>query len=400
MSAFVSSKAAFLLYQSIGFFMLRIILFVMVTVSFYLLPHRDALSQNNTFLIGADISHLPELEANGARFYDSHQQEDLLEILKKHGVNTIRIKVWNEPGKYEVFPSNQSDAAGFNNSQHVVALAKRAHELGFRILIDFHYSDWWADPSKQNMPIAWQNKTPSQVSKLLYQFTLQLMLKLKEAGVQPEWVQIGNEITNGMLWPLGKTSEWEQLAMFLKSGGQAVKAVFPNSKLILHLDAGGDNERCRRWFTEATRYQIPFDVIGLSFYPVWHGSLRALAANMADLSERFSKPVLVVETAYPWTQKNGDQQPNVYTGTGSESFPMTPEGQSEYLKQLILTIQSVPKNKGIGFVYWEPEFIPVKGAGWKKGAGDEWDNVTLFDFNGNALPAVNVLNSVQSKRNH
>lgn len=345
----------------------------------------------SSLVIGADVSHLPQLEAAGAHFYEQNKPDDLLIILKRNGVNTIRIKVWNEPGQYAKFPADQSDSVGFNNPEHAVALAKRASQLGFRIMIDFHYSDWWADPSKQHMPIAWQGKNAAQVSKALYQFTLRVMLKLKAEGVTPEWVQVGNEISNGMLWPLGRTSEWDNLALFLKSGSQAVKTVFPDSKVVLHLDAGGDNERCRRWFTEAVRHDVPFDVIGLSYYPIWHGAMNALAGNMADLSQRFERPVMVVETAYPWTKDEGDAQPNIYKQTGPEPWPMTPEGQTAFLSKLLQTVKQVPQHKGLGFIYWEPDFIPVAGAGWKKGAGDEWDNVTLFDFHGNALPALHAL---------
>jgi arabinogalactan endo-1,4-beta-galactosidase len=348
-------------------------------------------SQLSSFVIGADVSHLPQLEAAGAHFYDQNKPDDLLVILKRNGVNTIRIKVWNEPGKYAKFPADQSDSTGFNNPEHAVALAKRASQLGFRIMIDFHYSDWWADPGKQHMPIAWQGKSTAQVSKSLFQFTLSVLRKLKQEGVTPEWVQVGNEISNGMLWPLGRTSEWDNLALFLKSGSQAVKTVFPNSKVVLHLDAGGDNERCRRWFTEAVRHDVPFDVIGLSYYPIWHGAMNALADNMSDLSQRFDRPVMVVETAYPWTKDEGDSQPNIYKQTGPEPWPMTPEGQTAFLSKLMQTVKQVPQHKGLGFIYWEPDFIPAAGAGWKKGAGDEWDNVTLFDFHGNALPALHAL---------
>lgn len=352
----------------------------------------------SSLVIGADVSHLPQLEAAGAHFYEQNKPDDLLVILKRNGVNTIRIKVWNEPGQYAKFPADQSDSVGFNNPEHAVALAKRASQLGFRIMIDFHYSDWWADPGKQHMPIAWQGKNAAQVSKALYQFTLRVMLKLKAEGVTPEWVQVGNEISNGMLWPLGRTSEWDNLALFLKSGSQAVKTVFPDSKVVLHLDAGGDNERCRRWFTEAVRHDVPFDVIGLSYYPIWHGAMQALAANMADLSQRFERPVMVVETAYPWTKDEGDAQPNIYKQTGPEPWPMTPEGQTAFLSKLLQTVKQVPQHKGLGFIYWEPDFIPVAGAGWKKGAGDEWDNVTMFDFHGNALPVLHALKAMATQQ--
>ena len=344
-------------------------------------------------IIGADISHLPQLEAAGAKFYDHDATlpEDLLQILKRNGVNRIRLKVWNEPGKYAEFPSDQSGPEGYNNPAHVVAMAKRAQAAGLQVMIDFHYSDWWADPGKQTMPVAWRNQDAAAVSEKLYAFTRDVMQQLKEAGVTPAEVQVGNEISNGMMWPLGRVPEWDNLASFIKAGARAVKEVSPNSRVVLHLDAGGDNARCRRWFDAMLERGVTFDVIGLSFYPVWHGSLADLKQNMDDLSQRYAKPVIVVETAYPWTTENGDSQKNIYTSTGSETFPMTVQGQQEFLRALWQTVKAVPQGRGEGVIYWEPVFIPHPGAGWKAGAGDEWDNVTLFDFQGRALPGLRTL---------
>lgn len=350
-------------------------------------------AETQPMIAGADISHLPQLEAAGAKFYDFNQSqpEDLLQILKRNGINTIRLKVWNEPGKYAEFPSDQSSKVGYNNPDHVLAMAKRAQVLGLRVMIDFHYSDWWADPGKQSMPVAWRDKDPQQVSQLLYSFTHDLMSRLNAAGVIPTEVQVGNEISNGMMWPLGRKPNWDNLALFLKAGAKAVKDVSPTSRVVLHLDGGGDQAMCQHWFDEITARQVPFDVIGLSYYPVWHGGLADLKANMLALTERFKKPVIVVETAYPWTEKNGDDQKNIYTSTGPENYPMTPQGQVDYLLALGKLVRSIPQQQGQGVIYWEPDFIPVKGAGWKDGAGDEWDNVTLFDFQGNALPGLRAL---------
>jgi len=341
-------------------------------------------------IIGADISHLPQLEAAGAKFYDhaAKTPEDLLLILKRNGFNRIRLKVWNEPGKYAEFPSDQSGPEGYNNPTHVVAMAKRAQAAGLKVMIDFHYSDWWADPGKQTMPVAWRNLDAAAVSQKLYAFTHEVMSQLKQAGVTPAEVQVGNEISNGMLWPLGRAPEWDNLARFIQAGARAVKDVSPSSRVVLHLDAGGDNARCRRWLDAMLARGVTLDAIGLSFYPVWHGSRDALQQNMADLSQRYDKPVILVETAYPWTSQNGDSQKNIYTSTGPETFPMTPAGQQAFLRALWQTVKSVPAGRGEGVIYWEPDFIPQAGAGWKAGAGDEWDNVTLFDFAGRALPGL------------
>lgn len=355
--------------------------------------HDQALPRVIPWISGADVSQLPQLEAAGAQFYDHGEPEDALVLLRRYGLNTIRIKVWNDPGRYTQYPSNQSDLVGYNDTEHAVALAKRASKLGFHILIDLHYSDWWADPRKQTIPVAWTGKSVDEVNHAVSEFTQHVMQRLQQEHVTPDWVQVGNEISNGMLWPLGSTAHWDNLALFLKSGITAVHAVFPHTQTILHLDSGGNNVRCRTWFRMAQKYRIPFDIIGLSYYPVWHGSLQDLSANMQDLSVRFQRPVLVVETAYPWTTLNGDQQPNIYTRTGPESWPMTPHGQMDFLRHLIKTVHQVPHYRGLGIVYWEPEFIPRDGAGWKKDAGDEWDNVTLFDFQGHVLPGLRVMNA-------
>lgn len=335
-------------------------------------------------IIGADVSHLPQLEAAGARFYDGARPEDLLVILKRHGINAIRIKVWNEPGEHDRFPADQSGVEGYNNPDHVIALARRAHRMGFRIMLDFHYSDWWADPAKQYVPVAWETMTVPQMTRALADFTRQTMLQLKQAGVTPKWVQLGNEITNGMLWPLGRVPEWDNLAGFLKAGGTAVKSVFPDTQLLLHLDCGGDNTSSRRWFDAITARQVPFDIIGLSFYPVWHGSLSQMASNLQDLHQRYNKPVMVVEAAYPWTTQNGDHDKNIYTNTGAESDPMTPQGQAAFLTRLRQTVTQTPGGQGI--FYWAPEWIPTPRGG--RNAVTGWDNVTLFDFEGRALPGL------------
>ena len=154
--------------------------------------------------------------------------------------------------------------------------------------------------------------------------------------------------------------------------------------MVLHLDAGGDNQTARRWFTQISAHQVPFDIIGLSFYPPWHGSLSQLTANMQDLHQRFHKPVMVVETAYPWTTENGDQDRNLYTSTGAETDPMTPQGQAAFMSRLGKAVASVPG--GTGIFYWAPEWVPSTRFGGHLVTG--WDNVTLFDFHGHALPGL------------
>jgi arabinogalactan endo-1,4-beta-galactosidase len=345
----------------------------------------------NSFIKGADVSHLLQLEDFGAQFYDNGIAKDCLHILKDHGFNAIRIKVWNDPGNPLHFPANQSDPHGYNDKSHAVELAARAFHMGFRIMIDFHYSDWWADPAKQYIPHEWQGLALPDLKEAVYQFTCDVLSVLQMKGVTPEWVQIGNEITNGMMWHMGSTSNWNNLAELLKQGYRAVKTVNNDSKVVLHLDQGGNNEITKTWFDNAVSRGVPFDTIGLSFYPNWHGSLDDLQHNMHDLAARYDTDIIIAETAYPWTAQNGDPQENTYTHTGPLTYEMSPAGQTAFLQELVKRIKACPDNKGIGFFYWEPEMIPVPGAGWKLGEGDQWDNVTLFDFHGNALSSLHAI---------
>lgn len=348
-------------------------------------PHRQ-----RPFAMGADVSTLLELEAHGARYYEHGVPRDCLQILRSHGVDSIRLKVWNDPGNPNFFPANQSPADGYNNAAHVCTLARRAAALGMRILIDFHYSDWWADPGKQYPPHAWAGASLDETCSLLSAYTTGVLRMLRAEGVRPEWVQIGNEITGGMLWPLGKYDQWDNLAALLKAGHDAVKSVDEHTQVMLHLDSGGNNGTSRWWFDNATQRGVTFDVIGLSYYPQWQGSLDDLSSNMNDLATRYGKDIMVVETAFPWTTSDGDSEPNAMTNTGSVNYPPTPEGQAQFIDALVGRVKSVPDNRGKGVFWWEPEWTPVAGVGWKVGAGDQWDNNTLFDFHGNALSSLDA----------
>jgi arabinogalactan endo-1,4-beta-galactosidase len=346
-----------------------------------------------SFTKGADVSTLLQIEDRGGKFYDHGVQKDCLQILEDHGFNAIRIKVWNDPGNPNYYPANQSDPHGYNNAAHVMELAKRASRMGFKIMLDFHYSDWWADPGKQYTPHAWSSMDVSSMSAALYDYTCDVLSALKSNGVIPEWAQVGNEITNGMCWDTGRTSNWNDLARLLKSGCHAVKTVNSSTQVVLHLDHGGNSSMFRAWFDNAIARGVQFDVIGMSYYPQWHGSLTDLQNNMNDLQSRYDKDILIVETAYPWTWQNGDSEANAITSTGLVTYPASAAGQKQFLDDLVERIKAVPDGRGTGFFYWEPEWIPVAGAGWKYGAGNQWDNATLFDFEGNALSSIEAISA-------
>lgn len=285
------------------------------------------------FAKGADISWLPQMEASGYKFYNaSGTQEDCFQILKDLGINSIRLRTW-------VHPSTDK-TNGHCSKSETVAMALRAQQYGMRIMIDFHYSDSWADPSKQNKPAAWAGCTFSQLLDSVYNYTADVMTALKTAGIYPEWVQVGNEITGGMLWPDGSnSSSWTNLVQLINKGYDAVKAVSPDSKVILHVDQGNNNSRFVWWFGNATTNGAKFDVIGMSYYPYWLNqdytlSINNLGANLLDMVSRYNKDVIVAEVGGLDTNAQ-----NTY----------------DMLTAVIAKVKAVPNSRGLGVFYWEPE---------------------------------------------
>ncbi|WP_406150166.1 arabinogalactan endo-beta-1,4-galactanase [Streptomyces sp. NBC_01012] len=332
---------------------------------------------------GGDLSTLPKNEAYGATYTDaSGAAGDAMSILGAAGMNYVRLKVWVDP------------ADGYNDQAHVLAMAERAKALGMKILIDFHYSDAWADPGKQNKPAAWAGHDYAQLRADVHDHTYDVLNALKAQGTTADMVQIGNEINGGMLRPEGSTDNWSQLAGLLTSGAQAAKEVSSTTQVALHLAEGGDNEGTRWWFDNAVAQQVPFDVIALSYYAYWHGSLAELQTNLDDAASRYGKPVLVAETAYAHTLDNADGlENNVATADQLvDGYPATPEGQAANLRDVMNVVEAVPDNRGLGAVYWEPAWTAVKGSGWDPAdpaSGNAWENQAVFDYDGKLLPAAN-----------
>jgi arabinogalactan endo-1,4-beta-galactosidase len=338
-------------------------------------------SIKNQFIRGADVSSLQRSLDLSARYFDPKGEPgDPLQILKDHGVNWIRLRVWVNP------------LSGYNNPARVVDFARRARSLGLSLLIDLHYSDTWADPGHQGKPAAWANHSFSQLQADVFQHTRDVCRALNSAVGAPEMVQIGNEITPGMLLPDGSTDHWDKLAGLLKQGYQAVKAVNRSTRIMLHIDRGGDNETSRTWFDNARSHGVEWEVIGLSYYSYWHGSLEAMRANVADLKTRYGTPVIIVETAYPFTLAENDQEQNVIHTPDqlTRDFPATPAGQEANLRSVLKAARSAG---AMGVFYWEPTWTAIRGNGWDPAnpdSGDQWENQALFDFQGKALPAMNA----------
>ncbi len=242
-------------------------------------------------MLGADISFLPELEAKGMKFSDKGVQKDAIEILKDHGLNYVRLRIFHHPENEKGY----SPGDGFCDLAHTKAMAKRVKAAGMKLLLDFHYSDYWADPGKQYKPKAWDGLSFPDLKKALYDYTRMVMLELQKQGTTPDMVQVGNEINHGLVWPEGNVSEPDQMAQLFKAGTAAVKSVDPTIPIMLHVALGGQNTETVQFVDAMLKRKAHFDVIGLSYYPKWHGTLADLEDNIIDLTRRYDKDVIVVE---------------------------------------------------------------------------------------------------------
>lgn len=341
-----------------------------------LVPGRTALT-----ILGADISSLKKSEDMGGVYrYADGTEADALQILKDHGLNYARLRVWVEP------------ADGYHGKAELLEMAQRLKSKDIKLLVDLHYSDNWADPGKQYKPAAWKDFDFEGLKKALYDYTFDVCNSLVEQGTPPEMVQIGNEINAGMLWPDGDYNHMDNLAALLKEGYQAVKDCSESTLVMLHIAEGGDNELARWWFGNMTSRDVPFDVIGISYYPFWHGSLGQLQYNLGDISARYDKDVIVVETAYAFTALEDDFHPNIANRSMViPGYPYTPEGQRLMLRDVMAVVRAVPNGRGLGVFYWDATWTAVTGNGWDStdpDSGNAWENQALFDYDNRALPAL------------
>jgi arabinogalactan endo-1,4-beta-galactosidase len=363
------------------------------------------------FIMGADVSMLRQIELSGGKYYVNGIEQDCLQILKDHGVNWVRLRIWVDPTD-----DNGNGLGGGNNDlAKTIEVAARAKKLGLRVLLDFHYSDWWADPGTQAKPRAWSELNTGALQQAVYDYTASVIQGLVSAHATPDMVQLGNEINGGMLWPDGKLWQsgdeqiggFDGLSALLKQGLQAVQDNDPQAgnqakriKVMIHLANGGDNDLYHTVFDGLTSQGVDYDVIGLSYYSYWHGPMADLVYNMQEISARYNKPVIIAETAYPFTVQAGDAQPNLF-GDGLQElggYQASLQGQATAMHDLMAAVAQVPDGKGLGIFYWEPDWIPVAGAGWKTGEGDTWENQAMFDYQGNALASLNVFRLVRPEQ--
>ena len=308
-----------------------------VLVLFFACENNSSVSKpmDESFAKGADVGWLTEMEAKGKKFYNAKGEEiECMALLKSMGMNSIRLRVWVNPVEH----------GNWCNKVDVVLKAKRAHALGMRLMIDFHYSDWWADPGKQNKPAAWTNLSMEELKNAVSEHTKEILLALKKENLTPEWVQIGNETDNGMLWETGKASvSMKNYAELTQAGYDAAKSIFPDTKVMVHISNGYDNVLFRWIFDGLKKNGARWDVIGMSLYPscakekgykTWLEVNDACLANINDMIARYDTEVMICEVGMPYNQA---------------------EDCKNFLNDLINRSKSIRDNKVLGVFYWEPQ---------------------------------------------
>jgi arabinogalactan endo-1,4-beta-galactosidase len=331
------------------------------------------------FIAGADMSHLVFFEDRGIVYKEGGQVQDALTILKRRGVNCVRLRLFtSSAAQAQADPYNYT-----NNLSYTLPLALRVKNAGLQFMLDFHYSDTWADPNHQIKPAAWTNLTFAQLKEQTRQYSSNCIAAFQAAGAMPDYVQVGNEITPGFLWPDGRVggtndtpAQWSKLGQLLTNAicgiREAAGAEMP--KIVIHIDRGGDWGGTQWFFDKLNQQQVPFDIIGESYYPWWHGSLDALRTCLTNAANRYGKPIIVAETAFPRANST-----NIY------SIPATTNGQVQYVTALAEVVKGVPGGKGIGILWWGTEYQHLTGYGL---AG--FDRKSFFGTGGDVLPVADA----------
>ena len=336
--------------------------------------------KSDQFINGVDISMLKQVEENGGVFYENGNQIDPIQIFKDNGINTARIKIWHTP------------SLNYNNLESVLEIADRANSAGLDLLLDFHYSDTWADPSSQTKPFAWVDLTFEILCDSIEQYSRHVITKLKNQNTLPKYVQIGNETDCGLLWPDGyvcdefnNDSQWNKLGALFMHAIDGVNSALDTQdtlEFISHVSSGGN------WFFNNLIEQgVEIDILSISYYPMWHGTFTDLIQNMDELGNEFQKPVLIVETAYPFTLQWNDNTNNILGLETQllEDYEASEEGQFSFLHDLITLVDE--NDHGSGICYWAPDWISTNQF------GSPWENQALFNFDGELLDAISAFDN-------
>ncbi len=365
------------------------------------------------FIRGMDASSVLALENSGVTYYNFEGEEaDVFQTLSEAGVNYIRLRVWNDP-----YDENGHGYGGGNNDlPTAIELGSRATKYGMNVCIDFHYSDFWADPKRQHAPKAWEGMNIDEKCDALYDYTKDSLTQLLDAGVAVGMVQIGNEINNGMAGEY----DLSNVTQLLKSGSQAVREIADtydkDIQVVIHYTNIEDNEKIKGLAANLAKEDVDYDIMGLSYYPFWHGSLDNMQQISEYIQKTYDKKVLIAETSYCYTSEDGDGYSNSLSGSGDlvTGYPATVQGQASMVRDVCAAADEAGL---VGVFYWEGTWIPVGsddsdrsslwetyGSGWASSyasdydpedaglyyGGCAWDNQAMFDFTGHPLQSLKV----------
>ena len=363
---------------------------------------------------GVDVSSILAIEDAGVVFYDdAGRPADLFSVLADHGVNYIRVRVWNQPDD----GNGHSYGGGRNDAAAAAEIGRRAAQYGMRLLVDFHYSDFWADPEKQTVPKAWSGYSFEEKQAAIYSYTLESLRTIRAAGADIGMVQVGNE-TNCVF--CGEQDMYRICDLFA-SGCAAVHDFDPDVLRVLHF-ANPSHAADYAWYASVLSEKgVDYDVFATSYYPYWHGTTENLTTVLGGIAQSYGKYVMVAETAYPYTDEDGDTFGNVVSSTSPETdfaYEISVEGQTQCLTEVFRAVAAVGE-KGIGVFYWEPAWLGCAGIGWSEQkerwascgsgwatdyaaeydssaslGGSSFDNQALFDFSGRPLPSLNVFGRI------
>ena len=358
--------------------------------------------------LGIDVSTLLEEEAEGAKYFDKGKEIDPLQEFRKNNVDLMRLRLWNDP----YGDNGEPYLGGTSDLKSLLTIIKKTKGYGYKYIIDFHYSDFWVDPGKQMTPKAWRGLNLEELKKKAYEFTKESLLEVKKENVDVPYVQIGNEITNGMLWPIGQLidqgegkerTNYPNFIALLNSGISAAREVYPKTKIVIHLERSDCYQVYQELFSKLEEAKVDYDIIGMSYYPYWHGTFEQLFFNIDNCRKLFKKNVMIMELGYGFTLEdylltnNGTAQLKVNKENLEAQLPydISVEGQALFIEDFI----SRCKQKELeGVIYWEPLWIPGENICWSSRSGqvyiheegksmrNEWSNQCLFDYSGNKLP--------------
>ena len=383
-------------------------------------PAEKTLNLPEDFILGMDASCVPSLENSGVKYYDHNGTEkDVYQILSENGINYIRVRIWNDP-----YDANGNGYGGGNcDLANAIAIGQRATKYGLKLLVNFHYSDFWADPGKQAVPKAWKDLDIDAKSEALYTYTKDCLEQLVAAGVDIGMVQVGNETNGALCGENGSAPDgWKNITQLMKAGSRAVREVCPNALVAIHFTNPERVGSYENYGKQLQEHQVDYDVFASSYYPYWHGTLSNLTTELNKITDQYGKKVMVAETSYAYSTADTDYHGNTVGSGSSTGHPYTVQGQADQIRDVIQAVADM--HNGIGVFYWEGTWISVGGSSYQENAalwekyGSGWassfaseydpkdagqwyggcavDNQALFDKDGKALESLKIFTLVRS----